>query len=119
VTKLLIIDAANVVGSRPDGWWRDRAGATARLRDSVADLADEFDVVLVVEGKARSVPAISGVRVVASPGTGDDTIVDLVREAGGAATAVTADRLLRERVTALGGRVVGPSTLREWLARRS
>jgi hypothetical protein len=33
---LLIVDAANVVGSVPDGWWRDRAGAAARLRDRLA-----------------------------------------------------------------------------------
>jgi hypothetical protein len=119
MTRPLIIDAANVVGSRPDGWWRDRAGATARLRDSVAVLGDTDDVVLVVEGKARDVPAIEGVRVVAAPGSGDDTIVDLVREAGGEATVVTADRGLRERVEALGATVIGPSTLRERLARRS
>jgi len=38
-TPLLVIDAANVVGSVPDGWWRDRAGATTRLRDSLAGLS--------------------------------------------------------------------------------
>jgi hypothetical protein len=32
---LLVIDAANVVGSRPDGWWKDRAGATRRLLASL------------------------------------------------------------------------------------
>ncbi len=31
----LVVDAANVVGSRPDGWWRDRAGATRRLAGSI------------------------------------------------------------------------------------
>ncbi|MBF9131576.1 hypothetical protein I0C86_21795, partial [Plantactinospora sp. S1510] len=35
---LLVVDAANVVGSKPDGWWRDRAAATARLRDRLAPL---------------------------------------------------------------------------------
>ena len=35
---LLVVDAANVVGSKPDGWWRDRAGATARLRDGLTDI---------------------------------------------------------------------------------
>jgi selenocysteine lyase/cysteine desulfurase len=34
----LLVDAANVVGSRPDGWWRDRAGATARLLARLAAL---------------------------------------------------------------------------------
>lgn len=35
----LVVDAANVVGSRPDGWWKDRAGATARLRARLRRLA--------------------------------------------------------------------------------
>ena len=34
----IIVDGANVVGSRPDGWWRDRAGAATRLRDELAPL---------------------------------------------------------------------------------
>jgi len=41
--QVLIVDGANVVGSRPDGWWRDRAGAAHRLHDqlSTADLPEE------------------------------------------------------------------------------
>ena len=51
----LIVDGANVVGSRPDGWWRDRPGAAARLQAQLlaADLA-YAEVVLVLEGKARA-----------------------------------------------------------------
>lgn len=119
---LLIVDAANVVGSRPDGWWRDRAGAAVRLRDALAPLADTglppelpppVEAVLVVEGAARHIPATASVRVVAAPGSGDDTIVDLVRtEAGGrTCVVVTADRELRARVLALGARVRGPRWL--------
>jgi hypothetical protein len=86
---LVVVDAANVVGSTPDGWWRDRAGATARLRDRLAPLAErglgEFtaplDVLLESEDPQR-------VRVV-----------------------VTADRGLRERVTRLGAAVLGPRAL--------
>ncbi|MGW2544789.1 hypothetical protein ACWC5I_28915, partial [Kitasatospora sp. NPDC001574] len=37
---LLLVDAANVVGSVPDGWWRDRRGAAERLRDSLTGIAD-------------------------------------------------------------------------------
>ena len=37
----MIVDSANVVGSRPDGWWRDRIGATVRLRDQLAQLVTE------------------------------------------------------------------------------
>ncbi|MGO9078479.1 MAG: NUDIX domain-containing protein [Streptosporangiaceae bacterium] len=72
----IIVDAANVMGSRPDGWWRDRAAAAARLRDQLAGLAGRGltevpgpadgpalacwlpDFVLVVEGAAR--PAADG-----------------------------------------------------------
>jgi rRNA-processing protein FCF1 len=51
--------------------------------------------------------------VVAADGSGDDAIVDLLRREGaGTGVVVTADRGLRERVTALGARVVGPGSLR-------
>jgi hypothetical protein len=118
---LIVVDAANVVGSVPDGWWRDRAGATERLRDALAvagqgaveGAADDDELVLVVEGAARKVPAVPGVRVLAADRSGDDAIVDLLRrEGGGDGVVVTADRGLRDRVTELGARVVGPSALR-------
>lgn len=119
---LLIVDAANVVGSVPDGWWRDRAGAAARLRDrlrpvaatGLPGLAAPLEVVLVVEGRARGVASVAGVRAVAAAGSGDDAIVDLVRAAAGrACVVVTADRELRARVTALGGQVRGPRLLHQ------
>lgn len=116
---VLIVDAANVVGSVPDGWWRDRRGAAARLRDAIAplavtglgDLAPPLEVVLVVEGRARGVPAVDGVTVVAAEGSGDDEIVRLVRASQGPVVVVTADRGLRDRVRALGAGVVGPRSL--------
>ncbi|WP_422774764.1 hypothetical protein ACN28C_22015 [Plantactinospora sp. WMMC1484] len=119
---LLVVDAANVVGSRPDGWWRDRAGATARLRDRLAPirrhglpgLVPPVEVVLVVEGAARRVGTTEGVRVVAAEGSGDDAIVGLLRAecpAGRSCVVVTADRALRDRVTALGAQVRGPRWL--------
>jgi len=119
---LLIIDAANVVGSVPDGWWRDRAGATTRLRDALVPVARDglaevpppLRVVLVVEGKARGVREIPEVRVVPAAGSGDDAIVALVRDrpAGTECVVVTSDRGLRARVTALGARTVGPRAVR-------
>jgi hypothetical protein len=122
MTALLIVDAANVVGSVPDGWWRDRAGATVRLRDrlapvaaaGVAGIAPPVEVVLVVEGAARGVPPIEGVRVIAAPRSGDDAIVDLVggEPADRTRVVVTADRQLRERVQRLGASVLGPGALR-------
>ncbi|WP_433790348.1 hypothetical protein [Actinoplanes sp. CA-252034] len=119
---LVVVDGANVVGSVPDGWWRDRAGAAVRLRDRLAevstaglpDVPGPVEVTLVVEGKARDIPQDpGGVRVERASGSGDDKIVDLVRET--AATrrtiVVTADRGLRNRVIALGAEVRGPSSV--------
>jgi len=118
---LLVIDGANVVGSVPDGWWRDRAGAAIRLRDRLAgitptgltDLPGPVEVVLVVEGKAKNIPPTAGVRIERAAASGDDAIVALVANegAGRRVVVVTADRGLRERVTALGAEVRGPSTI--------
>ncbi|MFV8182548.1 MULTISPECIES: NTP pyrophosphohydrolase [unclassified Streptomyces] len=115
---LLIVDAANVVGSVPDGWWRDRRGATERLRDRLA--ADGLpghdgpvEIVLVVEGAARGVESVPGVRVEPAPGSGDDRMVELVAGAGERPVlVVTADRELRRRVQDLGAEVAGPRTVR-------
>ncbi len=119
---LLVVDAANVVGSVPDGWWRDRAGAAARLRDDLVQVAERglptfpgpLDVVLVVEGKARHVESVPGVRVVPAPGSGDDAIVDVVRAnpPDRPCAVVTADRALRHRVEALNAAVLGPRAVR-------
>jgi hypothetical protein len=125
MAPLLIVDSANVVGSIPDGWWRDPVGAAERLRDSLGPVAEHglsavtdelsgpLDVVMVVEGAARGVESSDGVRVVAASGSGDDMIVDLVRPTVGArvCAVVTADRGLRERVSEFGAHVLGPRTL--------
>ncbi len=111
---LLIVDAANVIGSVPDGWWRDRKGAAERLRDRLAQqLTGDTDVVMVVEGKAKGIQSLPRVPVHEAPGSGDDAIVDLVRAYQDRdVTVVTADRGLRDRVTALGAKVSGPSSIR-------
>ena len=49
--RVLVVDGANVVGSRPTGWWRDRAGAAKRLHQSITTADLDYDViVLVLEG---------------------------------------------------------------------
>jgi 8-oxo-dGTP diphosphatase len=55
----IVIDVANVMGSRPDGWWRDRAGAAVRLHDEVARLAGSGHLVLPAAGEpaAHEAPA--------------------------------------------------------------
>jgi hypothetical protein len=114
---LVVVDGANVMGSRPDGWWRDRPAAARRLLATLtAGVPLPGEVVLVLEGAARAgVPAgsVDGVQVVHAPGSGDDAIVDLVRAArpDRAVTVVTADRGLRDRVAALGAAVTGPRSL--------
>ncbi|WP_411073095.1 NTP pyrophosphohydrolase [Streptomyces sp. cmx-4-25] len=117
---LLVVDGANVVGSVPDGWWRDRRGAAERLRDRLAATGGPvdgpypgpYDIVLVVEGRARGVASVPGVRIEEAPGSGDDLIVALVREAAGRpCLVVTADRELRERAQKEGARCVGPRAL--------
>jgi hypothetical protein len=119
---VLVVDAANVVGARPDGWWRDRAGATARLlarlARSVPDLtapdgSPVTKVVAVVEGRARDVAGPPGVRVLRAEGSGDDRVVAYAAELAAEAmpaVVVTADRGLRARLPA-GAAVAGPGWL--------
>lgn len=116
--RVLIVDAANVVGSRPDGWWRDRPGAALRLHQALAAADLGYDaVVLVLEGEARRgrpVGVDGAVHTVHAQGSGDDAIVEQVHsrsDGGDDVVVVTADRALRARVAAAGGSSVGPSWL--------
>lgn len=116
--RVLIVDGANVVGSRPTGWWRDRAGAAGRLHEAIAAADLAYDaVVLVLEGDAkggRPAGEDGAVHTVHAPGSGDDTIVDQVRTRRAnrdEVLVVTADRALRQRVEEAGGACVGPSWL--------
>jgi 8-oxo-dGTP diphosphatase len=179
----IVVDVANVMGSRPDGWWRDRAGAAVRLHAQIARLAasgrvilpgrdhppeegpgssarsgedapapgkDAPAFVLVLEGAARAAvsrlpsarsgaseatgaatasgaatksggAALTGpvrpgeVRVVEARGSGDDTIVAVVRELPGRRVVVTADRELRARCAAAGAEILGPGWLLDLL----
>jgi hypothetical protein len=110
---VLLVDAANVVGARPDGWWRDRAGAATRLLVRLAALAGRSlpgpdggvvacdEVVAVVEGRARDVAAPDGVRVERAAGSGDDALAACAARLtadGTSLLVVTADRGLRARL---------------------
>ncbi|GAB2677064.1 NYN domain-containing protein [Nocardia goodfellowii] len=121
-TQLIVVDGANVVGAKPDGWWRDRAGAARRLLSKIATLTEHpGDVVVVLEGAAKAAiasdaPESDVLRVVAADGSGDDAIVRVVAQAVEADSrrsiiVVTADRELRDRVEALGAVTVGPRWL--------
>ena len=127
---MIVVDAANVIGSRPDGWWRDRPGAARRLLRKLAvlqeDLQDTTDIIVILEGAARA--AVSGrdaantgtLHVVLAPGSGDDTIVTVTTEAAAqphnpAVTVVTADRALRHRLEPTGATPTGPNWLLDQL----
>lgn len=121
--RVLIVDGANVVGSRPTGWWRDRAGAARRLHQALASADLDHDVVvLVLEGLARGGPpaGVDGrVHTVHAAGSGDDEVVDQAHahaEARDEVLVVTADRALQERVATVGGSSVGPSWLLDRLS---
>ena len=121
---MLIVDGANVVGTRPDGWWRDRAGAARRLQEQLSTAVLPHDeIVLILEGAAkRGNPAGQDgrLRTVHDSGSGDDAIVETVTAQvkvgdGRDVTVVTADRVLRHRVEAAGAKSVGPSWLLDQL----
>lgn len=133
----LLLDTANVLGSRPDGWWRDRAGATGRL---LADLAATLPrtielpgggfgwlprVEAVLEGQAVDAVAVDArVPVHVASGSGDDALAELASARSHSATltevvaeltaVVTADRGLQARLPESVLRLA-PSTVLSWL----
>jgi len=118
---VLLVDAANVVGSRPTGWWRDRTGAACtfvdRMRLAAAAGGFAEPVVVVLEGVARGgveEGVADGVEVVHAPGEGDATLADLAAAAttaGRPVTLVSADRGLAARARQVGAEVIGPRWL--------
>ena len=122
VSTTWLIDAFNVLGSRPDGWWRDRTGALATLVEDIAAWKSGSDRVrIVIDGYPRSdIPegAHRGVTVDyahrGGPDGADDAIVELVARVDhpAAVRVVTSDAGLRRRVNALGAEVEGAGTFR-------
>ena len=113
------IDASNVIGSRPDGWWRDREGAARRLIDQVREWADEDTTVVLDAGPDDLLGTDGNVTVVRAPRRGrnaaDDEIVRLV-DGRDDALVVTSDAELARRVRALGADVLGAGQFRGRLA---
>jgi len=112
---VLVVDVANVMGSRPDGWWRDRAAAAGRLLTELAPLRgavvpgpDDVPLrvtrlVAVLEGRARDVPAPQGVEAVRAAADGDTAVVAVAADVvarGELVLVVSADRGLRARLPA-------------------
>jgi len=120
-----LVDGMNVIGSRPDGWWRDRPGAQRRLVRELSGLverpgADEVTVTVVFDGRPPAGPPAhddGAVRVVYAPGgpdAADDVIAEMaasVRDRS-AAVVVTSDAGLARRVRRTGVAVVGVRAFR-------
>jgi predicted RNA-binding protein with PIN domain len=120
--RTLVVDAANVVGSRPDGWWKDRAGAARRLHERLLVADTSYDeILLVLEGAAKGgvqAGRDGHVITVHASRDGDATIVEQAGEAVGRGcevVVVTADRLLRARIEGVGARAMGPGWLLDQL----
>jgi uncharacterized protein YaiI (UPF0178 family) len=115
------VDASNVIGSRPDGWWRDREGAARRLVAAVREWASDPVTIVLDAGPDDLLGEHGGVSVVRAPRRGrdaaDDEIVRLLR-AGDAGDAVvaTSDAELAARARELGARVEGARAFRSRLA---
>lgn len=128
---LVVVDVANVMGSRPDGWWRDRASAATTLLAAMPGLLGRTvpgpdgrplavdRIVAVLEGAAKGATSPEGLDVVHAPEDGDSAIASTARHhaaAGAQVLVVTADRGLRAR---LGDDVLvaGPGWLNALLGR--
>jgi hypothetical protein len=112
----LIVDGSNVMGSRPDGWWRDRDGARIRLTVEIEEAANALctdllgdpraDILVVHDGRPVEMQLL---RVfVRFAGHADDLIAEL---AGPGDVVVTSDRELAGRVEARGASAVGSGRL--------
>lgn len=118
--RKLVVDAMNVVGSRPTGWWRDRDQAIRDLAARLHRYAEGAgkDVILVVDGHpVDQLPESEDGRMQVryahsrSPDAADDAIVSLLEASDETCVVVTADRDLRERAAGRGASVVGPREL--------
>jgi predicted RNA-binding protein with PIN domain len=118
-----IVDGMNVIGTRPDGWWKDRDAAMLRLVDLLERwaAAEGEDVVVVFE-RPPSPPIRSTVIEVANApkpkaDAADDEIIRRLRSEpeNSSVVVVTSDRWLSDRASAEGASVVGAETFRSRL----
>jgi predicted RNA-binding protein with PIN domain len=118
-----LVDAANVIGSRPDGWWRDREGATARLIEALREFAGGEDEVVVVldAGPAEWAGRDGTFEVAIAPRRGRDAADDEIAARfardpdPGSIRVVTSDAALAARARELGADVVGAGAFRRRL----
>ena len=118
--KRLIVDGMNVLGSRPDGWWRDRPAAMERLVRRLDAFAarEDADVTVVFDGREHE-RVLGAARLVAvgfAPGGRDAADREIVRriradDDPGTLVAATSDRRLRAAVKAVGATSVSAGEL--------
>jgi hypothetical protein len=113
-----LVDGMNVIGSRPDGWWRDRRGAIERFVGELERLDGE--VAVVFDGKPFDVESGRVDVVFASRGgrdAADDDIAAWVESEPnpGSLTVVTSDADLARRVREHGANVEGAGEFRRRL----
>jgi predicted RNA-binding protein with PIN domain len=121
-----IVDGMNVIGTRPDAWWKDRDAAMLRLVDMLERWAasDGEDVTVVFE-RPPSPPIRSTVITVAHApkpkrNAADDEIVRILRAEPDPSRVrvVTSDRGLADQAWAAGASVEGADTFRTRLEAR-
>jgi predicted RNA-binding protein with PIN domain len=118
-----IVDAMNVIGSRPDGWWKDRGGAMVRLVENLDQWASgdaRTDAVTVVFERPPKMPiAAAAIEIAHAPkaaaNSADDEIVRMVQADACPADVrvVTSDRTLVDRVQSLGASVFPAEKFRD------
>ncbi|AJW42556.1 mutator protein MutT3 (7,8-dihydro-8-oxoguanine-triphosphatase) [Rhodococcus sp. B7740] len=123
----VLLDTANVLGSRPNGWWKDRTGSTSALLTSLAETLPRTvelpsgqygwltRIDAVLEGRARdAVVDDPRTRTILADGSGDDTLAEQAHIDGDLTALVTADRGLRDRLPE-SVQVLTPSAVLGWL----
>lgn len=125
---MIVVDAMNVIGSKPDGWWKDRDSALARLVDALIAVGFEEWVVVVADGRAApGLPAGTRGNVElryagrSDPDAADDEIIALLAELNRSesdseddhpVTVVSSDRALIARAEQLGAQCEGARSFR-------
>lgn len=121
--RRLVVDAMNVIGSRPTGWWRDRRGAMRALVEQLAEYGQTTgdEVIVVLDSEPFEVPAEArSIDVRFAPGgpdAADDVIVDIVAEDSGPGLLLvaTSDRRLAARVHMLDAETMPAGAFRRML----
>lgn len=121
--RRLLVDAMNVIGSRPDRWWNDPERAMRRFAVAVDKYAEgtEDDLTVVFDKDPTELPPLPNIEVALARRKGrnaaDHEIEQIVKasEDPSSLTVVTSDKRLVERVQALGAEVVRAGVFRDRL----